>query len=178
MPGNTTYDNPQTEFYMLLGSAFGAATTSRSFQGPPGKKGLVRDIIMCITASMVGTTSVPEIRVGTAASDNSFARWLLGTNATTGYTATGGLGSSGSFRARSLCTNAQGRTGNIPLQLNDFANHIFLEGNNGSGTASIVGTASTFTFLPADTAFFITGVAGVGGTPAGTADVIIEIDWF
>ena len=154
----------------VLGNALGATTVSRSYQGPPGAKGLVRDIMATITAAMVGTTSVPEIRVGTAASDNSFARWLLGT------TATAGLGT-GEFRARSLCQNAQGRTGGIPVQLNDFANHIFLEGNNGSGTASIAGTATTFTFLPADTAFFITGVAGVGGTPAGTADVAVDIDW-
>jgi len=168
----TSYDVPRTERYSFpQGNAFGATTASRSFLGPQGKKGLVRDIIATITATMVGTTSVPEIRVGTAASDNSFARWLLGTSATAG------LGT-GAFRARTLALAAAGRTGGIPVQLNDFANHIFLEGNNASGTASIAGTASTFTFLPADTAFFITGVAGVGGTPAGTADVVVDIDWF
>src|ERR1700758_3556154 len=162
MSQNTFYDTPQNERYQfVLGNAFGATTVSRTYQGPPGKKGLVRDILATITAAMVGTTSVPEIRVGIAASDNAFARWLLGT------TATAGLGT-GAFRARSLCQNAAGRTGGIPVQLNDFANHIFLEGNNNSGTvnATYTGTATTFTFLPPDTAFFITGVAGVGGTPA------------
>lgn len=172
MTGQTSYDNPQTERYtFLLGNAFGATLATRTYQGPPGKKGLVRDILATITAAMVGTTSVPEIRVGTVASDNSFARWLLGT------TATAGLGT-GAFRARSLCNAAPGRTGGIPVQLNDFANHIFLEGNNASGSAATAGTATTYTFLPPDTAFFISGIAGVGGTPAGTADVAVDIDWF
>lgn len=166
-----TYDVPKSERFTILGFAFGAATASRNFQGPPGKKGLVRDIVINVTTGMVGTTSVPELRVGTAASDNSFARWLLGT------TAILGLGA-GEFRARALCTNAQSRFGDRPMQLNDFANHIFLEGNNGSGAATIPGTAPLFTYLPADTAFFITGVAGVGGAPAGTADVYVDIDWF
>lgn len=165
------YDSPQRERYALLGLAFGGGTLSRTFQGPPGKTGVVRDIIINVTTAMVGTTSVPEIRVGTAASDNSFARMLMGTTAILGY-------GTGQFRARSLCATAQGRTGGKPEQLNDFANHIFLEGNNGSGTASIAGTPTTFTRLPADTAFFITGVAGVGGTPAGTADIFVDIDWW
>jgi hypothetical protein len=149
------------------------STTSRTLQGPPGKKGLVRDILVSVTTTLVGTTNVPEIRVGTAVSDNSFARFLLGTTAILGYTA------NLAFRARSLCQNAQGRVGNFPNQLNDFANHIFLEGNNTSGTASLPGTANgqTFVFLPADTPFFITGQVGVGA-PAGIADVNVDIDWF
>lgn len=171
MPGYDTYDNPNREMYTLPGfTAFGAGTASKTLQGPPGRKGLVRDVLLTVTTAMVGTTNVPELRVGTAASDNSFARWLLGTNATTGI-------GTGVYRARTLCSSAQGRTGERPMQLNDFANHIFLEGNNASGTASIPGTASTFTFLTPDTAFFITGVIGVG-TPAGVADVYAIIEWF
>jgi hypothetical protein len=167
----TSYDEPRRERYSLLGSAFGSGTVSRTFQGPPGKQGLVRDIVIDVTTAMVGTTSVPEMRVGTAASDNSFARWLLGTSATAGY-------GTGEFRARSLCQNAQGRTGSKAMQLNDFAHHIALEGNDGSGTVGQAADANGFAYLPADTAFFITGVAGVGGTPAGTADVYVDIDWF
>jgi hypothetical protein len=161
------------ERYLIPAFAFGGGTLSRTLQGPPGKKGLVRDVLATVTTAMVGTTSVPEIRVGTAASDNSFARWLLGTTAILGY-------GTGIFRARSLTTNAQGRVGNYPAALVDFAHHIFLEGNDTSGTASLPGTSNgqTFIFLPADTAFFITGVAGVGGSPAGTADVYVDIDWF
>ena len=166
-----TYDQPHRERYALLGSAFGAGTVSRTFQGPPGKKGVVRDIVTNVTAAMVGTTSVPEIRVGSAASDNSFARWLLGTSATAG------LGT-GEYRARSLCATAQGRTGGKAPQLNDFAHHVALEGNDGSGTVAVAADANGFAFIPPDTAFFITGVAGVGGTPAGTADAYVDIDWY
>jgi hypothetical protein len=172
------YDTPQRERYEFFGNAFGATTASWSWQGPPGKKGFVRDILVRITAAMVGTTSVPEIRVGTAASDNSFARFLLGTTAILGYAI------NTQFRARSLCINAQGRTGGNAMMLNDFAHHICLEGNDGSGTVSTPVTTTdadvglNFLMLPADTAFFITGVAGVGGTPAGTADVLVDIEWY
>lgn len=167
-----TYDVPHRERYSFpQGNAFGATTASRSFQGPPGRKGLVRDILVVVTATMVGTTTVPEVRVGTAASDNSYARWLLGT------TAILGLGT-GEYRARALCASAQGRTGSKAVALADFAHHINLEGNDGGGTVATAADANAFCFLPADTAFFITGVAGVGGTPAGTADVVVDIDWF
>jgi len=160
------------ERYALLGFAFGASVASRTFTGPPGKKGIVRDIALDVTTAMVGTTSVPELRVGSAASDNTNARWLLGTTAILGY-------GTGSFRARSLCFAAQGRTGGRPEQLSDFAHHIFLEGNDGSGTvAGVAGTGTQFAYLAADTAFFITGVAGVGGSIAGTGDVFVDIDWF
>ena len=171
MPLPGFYNFAAAERYSLLGFAFGGATLSRTFIGPPGKKGIVRDIVINITTAMVGTTTVPELRVGTALSDSSFARWRLGTTAILGNT-------TGAFRARSLCFNAQGRTGEVPMQLVDFANHIFLEGNNASGPATIPGTTTTFTFLPADTAFFITGQIGTGGAPAGTADVFVDIDWW
>lgn len=166
-----SYDTPIRETYSIFAAAFGATAVPKKYQGPPGKKGLVRDIRVYLSAAAVGTTSVPEVDVGTAAGDSSFARFLLGTTAIAGYAA-------GEYRARSLCENAQGRTGGIPPQLNDFANHIFLEGNNNSGTTSIDGTATTQTFIPADTAFFIQGTAGVGGTPAGTGDIDVIIDWF
>jgi len=159
------------ERYFIPAWAFGGGTVSKALQGPPGKMGMVRDIIATVTTAMVGTTTVPELRVGTAASDNSFARWLMGTSATAGY-------GTGIYRARSLCTNAQGRTGSKAMQLQDFAHHIELEGNDGSGTVSTAADANGFAYLPADTAFYITGVAGTGGAPAGTADVIVDIDWF
>ena len=168
------YDEALTERYAILGLAFGASTASRTLLGYPTRKGLVRDIVLTITAAMVGTTTVPEIRVGTAASDNSFARWRLGT------TAIAGLGT-GAFRARTLCQAAPGRTGEKATQLNDFTNHIALEGNNGTGGGGTVATAADalgYVYLPADTAFFITGVAGTGGSPAGTADILVDIDWW
>jgi hypothetical protein len=166
-----TYDQPHRERYTIPAFAFGAATASRVLRGPPGKKGIVRDILTTVTTAMVGTTTVPEIRVGNAASDNSFARFRLGTAVGAGY-------GTGEFRARTLTENAQGRTGSKARQLEDFAGHVALEGNDGTGTVAVAADANGFAFLPADTDFFITGVAGVGGAPAGTADVYVDIDWF
>lgn len=169
------YDNPGAERYAILGGTF-SAIFNRTFQGPPGRKGFVRDIVLCVTTTIVGTTSVPEIRVGSVLSDNSFARFMLGTTAVAGYAA-------GSVRARSLCQNAQGRTGGNAAMLNDFAGHICLEGNNGLGSVAIPVTATdagvglNFLQIPADTAFFITGVAAVGAA-AGVADIYVDIDWY
>jgi hypothetical protein len=183
----TSYDVPIREQYSIVATAFGATTTSKKFQGPPGKVGLVRDIRVYLSAAAVGTTSVPEVDVGSAQADSSYGRFLLGTTATAGYAA-------GEYRARSLATNAQGRTGSFPYQLTDFANHICLEGNNasvpsgGTCTAAIPAAnqitvngniqTNVITRIPADTAFFITGLAGVGGTPAGTGDIDVIIEWY
>ena len=157
-----SYDNPQKETYVFPSSAFGATTENRKLLGPKGKKGLVRDIRTYITADMVGTTTVPEINVGSAASDSGaivaeYARHRLGTTAILGNTAAGTP-----YRARALAATAQGNTGGIPPALSDFTAHVQLE------TAAI----------PADTAFFICRVKGVGGTPAGTGITEVDIDWF
>ena len=152
-----SYDNPQREVYVIPSSAFGAANEAVAFSPPPGKTGVVRDISCEITADMVGTTTVPEIRVGNAAQDFSSARWRLGTTLILGNTA-----AATPYRATKLTQNAPGRTGGAPPTLNDFASHVALE------------TAR----LPADTTFFISGTAGVGGTPAGTARREVIIDWF
>ena len=187
----TAYDTPIREQYSIVASAFGATTAIKAFQGPPGKKGLVRDIRVGLTAAAVGTTSVPEVCVGTSATvaDSTYARFRLGTTAILGYAA-------GEYRARSLCQNAQGRTGAWPAQLSDFANHITLEGNNGSVPPAASSTCSGAvaaanqiavaagnqtnipTYIPADTAFYISGLLGVGGTPAGTGDIDVIIEWF
>lgn len=166
-----TYDQPHRERYAIPAWAFGGATLSKVLKGPPGKKGFVRDILATVTTAMVGTTTVPEIRVGTAASDSSFARFRLGTTAIAGY-------GTGDYRARSLCDTAQGRTGSKARQLGDFANHIALEGNDGSNTPSTAADVNGFLQIPADTDFYITGQIGTGGAPAGTADVYVDVDWY
>lgn len=153
----TSYDAPIREEYFFPSSAFGATTETQTIIGPAGKKGLVKDIITDLTADCVGTTTVPEINVGTASGDFTYARHRLGTTAILGNTAAGTP-----YRARSLCQNAQGRTGSSPPALNDYAGHVALE------TARI----------PADTAFVITRKLGVGGTPAGTGRTIVIIEWF
>lgn len=151
-----SYDRPQRETYYLPSGTYGATTASKTLIGPAGKKGTVRDIIMIPSADNVGTTTVPEITVGASAGATEYARFRLGTTAILGYTS-----AAGPRRARALTGNAAGYTGSAPPVLSDFAGHVALE------TAKI----------PADTAFVISGKAGVGGTPAGTYEAYVIVDW-
>ncbi len=149
---------------------FGADGEAKSYAhiGPPGKKGLVRDIEVRITEDMVGTTTVPEIGIGDAASDlgsldNEYGRFRLGTAIGTGYSTT--TFTSGMVRASSLVDgypNAVGATTLPGRQSTNYSEHVVLEK----------------AFIPADTAFFISLVPGSGGTETGAGMVAVEIDWF
>src|SRR5882724_8521570 len=147
-----SYDVPAArETYVFPSSAFGATTENRKFIGPKGKKGTVRDIRTYITADMVGTTTVPEINVGSAASDAGavvaeYARHRLGTTAILGNT---GTATPTTYRASALALGAPGYTGGSPPSLTDFAGHVLLE----------------IAKIPKDTAFFICRIKGAGGTP-------------
>lgn len=147
------YDRPQREEYYLPSSAYGAATGSKTIVGPAGKKGLVTEILVIPSADMVGTTTVPEVTVGTVAGSTEYARFRLGSAAGVGYAA-----AAGPKRARSV---ANPKNGAPPMQ-NDFPGHVALE------TAQI----------PADTPFVIAGKAGVGGAPAGTFEAYVTVDWY
>lgn len=157
-----SYDNPfKRETIYFPSAAFGATTDSMAIKGPLGKTGLVKDIRQTVTADMVGTTTVPEINVGSAASvagtlKTEYARFRLGTTAILGYLITGGP-----RRARALAVGAAGNAGGVPPVLSDFAGHVALE------TARI----------PADTVVYISRVLGVGGAPAGTGATEVDIDW-
>lgn len=163
----------QTIRYMIGNDTaiqFGADGEAKSyaFIGPKGKKGLVRDIEVRITEDMVGTTTVPEIGVGDAASDlgsldNEYARFRLGTTAVAGYTTT--TFTSGMVRASSLVDGQPNEPGAATLpgrQSVDYSEHVVLEK----------------ALIPADTPFFISLVPGSGGTETGAGMVAVEIDWF
>lgn len=146
------YHYPERETYISATGAFGATTASISYIGPKGKKGLVRDIEVFLTADAVGTTTVPEVTVGATAGVATYARFRLGTTATAGLAA-----ASTPIRARSQVV------GSGAAQTNTlFTGYVALE------------TA----VLPVDTVFVISGVAGVGGSPAGTGFHRVTIDWF
>ncbi len=151
MKAQAHYANPETISYESATGAFGATTASKSYIGPKGRKGLVRDIEVFLTADAVGTTTVPEVTVGTAQGTNEYARYRLGTAPAAGLPA-----ASTPVRARSAVVGNP-----TPPVLNDYAGHVALE----------------TLLIPADTAFVITGKAGVG-TPAGTGTHRVEIDWF
>lgn len=152
MIAKQAYDTPLTEIYESATGAFGATTATRSYIGPKGKRGLVRDIEVFLTADAVGTTAVPEIDVGTASGDVSYARYRLGSAAGSGLAA-----AATPQRARSLTAGNP-----TPPALNDYPGHVALE------------TA----FIPPDTAFVVTMKQGTGGTPAGTGTSRVTIDWF
>lgn len=152
-----SYDNPVRLVYEMPSAAFGATTEAIAFQGPPGLTGYVRNINVEYTASFVGTTSVPEVDVGTVSGDFTYARFRLGSTAIAGYATPGTP-----LNAGSIQKTAPGNIGGVPRTLNDFPGHIALE---------TVG-------IPPDTPFTITGAAGVGGAPAGTGRIEVQIDWF
>lgn len=166
-----SYDNPQKIRYELGTDTpiqFGADGEAKSYSyiGPKGKKGLVRDIEIEITEDMVGTTTVPEIGVGDAASDlgsldNEYARFRLGSTAILGYTT---ALSPNPVRASSFVDsyNEVAATTNPGKQSTDFSEHVALEK----------------AFIPADTAFFISLVPGSGGIATGAGTIAVEIDWF
>jgi hypothetical protein len=149
---HVSYANPIRTTHKSAVGAFGATTATESYIGPKGRRGIVRDIEVHLTADAVGTTTVPEVDVGNASGDTSYARFRLGTAAGAGYTAV-----SMPKRARSLVAGNP-----TPPVLNDFPGHVALE------------TA----FIPADTPFVITNKQGSGGAPAGTGYSVVTIDWF
>ncbi len=145
---------------------FGAdgETVSYTLIGPKGKKGLVRDIMIHITEAMVGTTTVPEILVEATASAlgavvGTYARFRLGTTATAGYT------TSPAVRRASAQVDSYKEVAAATLpgkQSTDFSEHVVLEK----------------AYIPADTAFIVTLLAGSGGSETGAGQVCVEIDWF
>jgi hypothetical protein len=166
-----SYDHPESLTYELDGGAaiqFGADGEAKSYEfiGPKGKKGLVRDIEIEVTEAMVGTTTVPEIGVGDAASDlasldNEYGRFRLGSTAILGY---GTDVSPNPIRASSLVNsiNEVGAATNPGKQSLDYSEHVALEKE----------------WIPADTPFFISLVPGSGGSETGAGRPRVYIDWF
>lgn len=144
---------------------FGAAgeTVAYEFVGPKGCRGLVRDIEIEVTENMVGTTTVPEINVGAAATvaatpSVDYARWRLGTAAGTGITTA--VSPNPQRASRHIKTIAEPGSGGKVSTL--FSGHVALE------------TA----YITADTPFFISFREGVDGTETGAGRVRVYIDWF
>lgn len=143
---------------------FGAdnETVSYTLMLPKGKKGVVRDIMIHITEAMVGTTTVPEILVEATASAlgavvGTYARFRLGTSATAGYTTSPAVRRASAYVTSYKEVAAATTPGK---QSTLFSEHVVLEK----------------AYIPADTAFIITLLAGSGGTETGAGQVFVEID--
>lgn len=153
------YDEPIREVYQMPSAAFGATADSMRIIGPRGRRGLVRDIEVDVTANMVGTTTVPEIAVGTGVGDSTYARFRLGTTAIAGYTQAAGPQRATQVGGNTLIDGT--------ATFDDFPGHVKL--------GSIQQQA---TYIPENATVVISRVAGVGGTPAGTGTTRVTIDWF
>jgi hypothetical protein len=151
-----SYDNPQRETYVIPSSAFGAANEAVAFIGPPGKTGIVRDIIRRNFRGHGGHHHRP----GDSRGQRGAA--ISPTPAPSRHDRHPRQHRSRYALSCASLISGPGNTGGVPPVLSDFAGHVALE------TARI----------PADTAFFISGTAGVGGAPAGTARREVIIDWF
>jgi hypothetical protein len=97
-------------------SITGTAAINKYIIGPRGKAGFVRDMMVEVTTSMVGTTTVPELQIGISSGDFTYGRYRLGTATATGY-------NTGTYRA-----SAELITGNPPRAATDFASHVVLDG--------------------------------------------------
>lgn len=156
----------QTAGIIQFGAA-GETVALGTFRGPPGKKGVVRDIEVNVTETMVGTTEVPEITVGSAISTNNgsaksvnaeYGRFRLGTTAAAGYA------TSTAVRRASALVNSKREVGasvNPGKQSLAYTGHVQLEK----------------AYIPADTNFVITLLEGLDGSEAGAGIVAVEIDW-
>src|SRR6185437_5198660 len=115
-------------------ATFGATTVSHYIVGPKGKVGFLRDVTVDVTASLVGTTTVPEIDLGISSGDFTFGRYRLGTTAIAGY----GVGPHSASQ--------EAITGNPPRALADYAGHVVLDG--GPYTSSGIAGGSYGTQVP------------------------------
>lgn len=78
-----SYSNPLTITYSYGNYDFGTATEVTSLKGPSGKRGELREIIVCATETFTATTTDADVQVGTAADPNAYAELTLGTLADT-----------------------------------------------------------------------------------------------
>lgn len=111
------YDKSDIEEWSYTDATFGGTSVVHYVIGPKGKVGFVRDIIVDVTTSLVGTTTVPEIDVGISSGDATFGRYRLGSTAILGY----GVGPH-----RASCD--PGITGNPPRTAADYTGHVVLDG--------------------------------------------------
>lgn len=130
------YDQADIELWQWAeDQTFGATGVTHQILGPKGKAGFVRDIMVDVTTSLVGTTTVPEIQVGISSGDFTFGRYRLGTSASAGY-------GTGMHRA-----GMEPWTANPPRTLADYTGHVVLDG--GPFTSGGIAGGSYGTVIPA-----------------------------
>jgi hypothetical protein len=155
-----SYELPDIRIYDWMTTAdqtFGATTIAHYIVGPKGKVGFVRDILVEVTTSLVGTTSVPEIDVGISSGDATYGRYRLGTSIGTGL----GVGSYSASDEPDI-------VGNPPRLGTLFSNHVVLDG--GPLTSAGISGGTYLTVVPQGrippAGMVIVGVNPSTGSPA------------
>lgn len=152
------YEKPDIREYAWTDATFGATTVPHLILGPKGKVGFVRDIVVEVAVTLVGTTTVPEVNVGIASGDPTYGRYRLGSTAIAGYAA-------GIYSA----SDDPAITGNPPRTAQDYPNHINLDGypfvnvnNNPGGSSSTVALGGR---IPAAGMVITNVINGTGNVP-------------
>lgn len=159
--------NVQMESYFLEVGEVDLTAASKTYQiiGPKGCVGFVRDFIVNVTTSVVGTSSVPEIIVGISSGDATYGRYRLGTTASNGY-------ATGVHRA----SQEAAITGNPPRTLADYTGHVVLDGAPWQQVSSVGSNQNPTGRIPKDTAATISVVVA-SGSPAGKAYAQVLVEW-
>lgn len=118
-----SYELSDIKTYEWGSDTIGATLFTHYIVGPRGKIGFVRDIMVDVTTAMSGTV-VPEIAIGITASDATYGRYRLGSTASSNYPV-------GSYVASNELW-----VGNPPRNLQDYADHVKLDGCGAGGGAS------------------------------------------
>lgn len=142
------YDQPQEISYDFNAQAFGGGTITKYIQGPKGKRGRVAQILATPTVAFVGTTTPGAVQLGVLGALTKFANVPMGTAATPAPV-------------------------NVPIVASDYVG-----GLTGMQLASSTTPPFAYAYAPADTPIIVTLLAPTGGAPAGTADVVIKVEWF
>lgn len=79
-----SYSNPLQHTYTFPAVDFGAGNSEKSFQGPKGKKGRVREIGFAVTEAFNAVTTSAKTRLGTDADNDLYAEVDMGTTAVKG----------------------------------------------------------------------------------------------
>ena len=143
-----SYDTPQEITYDYNAQAFGGGTITRHIQGPKGKRGRVAYILASPTVAFVGTTTPGAVQVGVSGTLTKFANVPMGTAGVPAPV-------------------------NVPIVASDYVG-----GLTGMQMASSTTPPYAYAYAPADTDIIVTLLAPTGGAPAGTADVVVKVEWF
>lgn len=143
-----SYDKPIRHSYFYNAIDIGSGNSQRTIMGPKGKTGRVAFVSASVTTSFVGTTTPGYVRVGDGTTDALYAQLALG-------------------------AAGAGTAANAAVAADTTSN-----GLSSSGAVSDPQAQTNSTPGQNSNNMIVKFVAPTGGSPAGVADVLIEVDWY